>query len=80
MIASILQTMRDYGITLEELQAAKAKPGTSQTRAKRPGAPKTVAPKYRHPESGETWSGRGKPPRWLAAAEAAGADRTSFLI
>ena len=39
-----------------------------------------LPPKYRHPQTGETWSGRGKAPRWLAAEEAAGATRDSFLI
>ncbi|WP_061165222.1 H-NS family nucleoid-associated regulatory protein [Caballeronia temeraria] len=34
------------------------------------------APKYRDPASGETWSGRGRAPAWLAAAK----DRTQFLI
>ncbi|WP_443111413.1 H-NS histone family protein [Burkholderia sp. FERM BP-3421] len=29
--------------------------------------------KYRHPESGETWSGRGRPPGWIV-----GKDRTLF--
>lgn len=38
-----------------------------------------VAPKYRGP-NGETWTGRGLPPRWLAALEAAGRKRESFLI
>lgn len=26
---------------------------------------KTSAAKYRNPETGETWSGRGRAPRWL---------------
>lgn len=34
-----------------------------------------VAPKYRDPESGKTWSGRGKPPLWIA-----GKDRDGFSI
>lgn len=34
------------------------------------------APKYRDPISGETWSGRGRAPAWLATAK----DRTQFLI
>ncbi|WP_061162567.1 H-NS family nucleoid-associated regulatory protein [Caballeronia temeraria] len=34
------------------------------------------APKYRDPMSGETWSGRGRAPAWLATAR----DRTQFLI
>jgi DNA-binding protein H-NS len=31
---------------------------------------------YRDPQSGATWSGRGRAPAWLASAE----DRTPFLI
>lgn len=34
-----------------------------------------VAPKYRDPVSGATWTGRGKAPRWIE-----GKDRNSFLI
>lgn len=29
------------------------------------GAGSTVAPKYRDPETGATWSGRGRSPQWL---------------
>jgi DNA-binding protein H-NS len=36
-------------------------------------------PKYRGP-GGETWSGRGLPPRWLAALEKKGRKRDTFLI
>lgn len=87
VIATILRSMHDYSITLDELKAAMAK-GTpmgkkSAGRAASKTAAKTarqVAPKYRHPESGDTWTGRGKPPRWLVAAEASGATRDSFLI
>ncbi len=39
-----------------------------------------VAPKYRHPATGETWSGRGKPPKWLAAEIAKGKKATDFAI
>lgn len=37
-----------------------------------------VAIKYRHGEN--TWTGRGRAPRWLAAAEKQGAKRESFLV
>ncbi|MPT06046.1 MAG: H-NS histone family protein [Delftia sp.] len=33
------------------------------------------APKFRDPETGATWTGRGKPPNWIS-----GKDRASFLI
>lgn len=86
VITSIVNSMREYNISIEELTSAlnatktpgkarKPAAGKTTTAAKRP-----VAPKYRHPESGETWSGRGKAPRWLAAAEASGQARESFLI
>jgi DNA-binding protein H-NS len=35
----------------------------------------TVEPKYRDPASGATWTGRGKPPRWIADK-----NREEFLI
>ena len=34
-----------------------------------------VAPKYRDPATGKTWTGRGKAPKWID-----GQDRTKFLI
>jgi DNA-binding protein H-NS len=36
-------------------------------------------PKYRGP-GGETWAGRGLPPRWLSALEKKGKKRETFLI
>ncbi|MET4730158.1 DNA-binding protein H-NS [Lysobacter enzymogenes] len=40
-----------------------------------------VAPKYRNPaNTGETWTGRGKQPRWLAAYTAGGRKLDEFLI
>ena len=40
-----------------------------------------VAPKYRNPDNPkETWTGRGKQPRWLAAYTAKGRDLGEFLI
>jgi DNA-binding protein H-NS len=45
--------------------------------AKAKGQPKGAQPpKYRHPTTGATWSGRGPAPAWLAAVK----DRTRFLI
>ncbi len=42
---------------------------------------KPVEPKYRNPEKpSETWSGRGREPRWLAEKMAAGARREQFAI
>ena len=37
--------------------------------------PAAVGARYRDPATGATWSGRGRPPRWLD-----GKDRTAFEI
>jgi DNA-binding protein H-NS len=42
--------------------------------AKRGGGAK-VAAKYRNPATGDTWTGRGKAPKWIA-----GQDRQKFAI
>lgn len=91
VISSIITSMREYDITPDEIIAAygsgkpaRVAPGGRRKAgaAARPAsaAKRAVAPKYRHPQTGETWSGRGKAPRWLAAEEASGATRESFLI
>ncbi|MBV7485696.1 H-NS family nucleoid-associated regulatory protein [Bordetella sp. BOR01] len=84
VISSIVASMREYNITPEEIIAAyggtpKA-PRASAGRKSAPVAKRQVAPKYRHPKTGETWSGRGKAPRWLTAEEAEGNSRDTFLI
>ena len=90
VLASIVRSMREYGISPDEVVAAlgrtrrAASPAPTTARkaaANQAGTTRrVVAPKYRHPKTGETWSGRGKAPRWLTAAEADGAKRDSFLI
>ena len=39
-----------------------------------------VLPKYRNPQTSETWSGRGKRPRWLVAAIKTGRKIEDFEI
>jgi DNA-binding protein H-NS len=40
-----------------------------------------IAPKYRNPENpSETWSGRGREPKWLQHQIAAGKSKEDFLI
>jgi DNA-binding protein H-NS len=39
-----------------------------------------VLPKYRNPQTSETWSGRGKQPRWLVAAIKTGRKIEDFAI
>ena len=54
------------------------------TRTAEPGKERrkypVVLPRYRNPETSETWSGRGKRPRWLVAAMDLGQRMDDFLI
>jgi len=60
--------------------AAAAKGGRGR-KGRKPSAAagKKVAPKYRGP-NGETWTGRGRQPGWVAAAVGAGRTLDDMLI
>jgi DNA-binding protein H-NS len=69
VVADMRQKIAEYGLTAQDLGFAVA--------AKR-GRPPKKAPlpaRYQDPKSGNTWSGRGKPPKWIA-----GKNRDRFLI
>ncbi|WP_176091390.1 H-NS family nucleoid-associated regulatory protein [Burkholderia ambifaria] len=72
-LESILTTMREqiaeYGITPEQLFGRRFRGFSGNDRA-------PVAPKYRDPKTGATWSGRGRTPQWIAGAK----NRNRFLI
>ncbi|MGA0420992.1 MAG: H-NS family nucleoid-associated regulatory protein [Phycisphaerales bacterium] len=76
----------DLGFSAAELSEAAergggSRRGTRQTRpAKGVDRRRKVAPKYRDPESGTTWSGRGRTPLWMVAAIEQGRTRDEFLI
>ena len=72
------QLSREKGeVTQSEPLDLKLKENGSARRRKYP----RVFPKYRNPnESSETWSGRGKRPRWLTAALKAGHSIEEFVI
>jgi DNA-binding protein H-NS len=84
VIASIVRSMKEFDITPNEILAAFGKPaarGTTRTAKKAtPSARAPVPVKYKHPETGATWTGRGKPPRWVVDAEASGKSRNDFLV
>jgi DNA-binding protein H-NS len=56
-IGTVRRLIAEYDLTEADLF------GTSRKRVGA-GASK-VTPKYRNPETGDTWTGRGKPPRWI---------------
>lgn len=77
VIAQIKALMAEHGVTLAELSSGK--PARGSAKASGPTGSK-VAPKYRHPDSGETWSGRGLKPKWLQAEIAGGKALDDFKI
>lgn len=80
-IQTMVETMLELSIEPQEVlnayrQATGKGPSSGSSRRTLGPAPA----KYRNPETGQTWSGRGKAPRWLTEAEAEGKSRDEFLI
>lgn len=61
-LQTVLQLVQEFGFTAQQVFPWKPQPNK-------------VAAKYREPDTGATWSGRGKPRQWIA-----GKDRTLFVI
>ncbi|MGF6792787.1 H-NS family nucleoid-associated regulatory protein [Paraburkholderia sp. 35.1] len=79
-VAACRQIIDEYGLTAFDLGFVKTQtiaprrgrpPGTFKQKAPRPPVP----PLYRDPQSGATWSGRGRTPRWIT-----GQNRDAYLI
>ncbi|MDO5289118.1 MAG: H-NS histone family protein [Pseudomonadota bacterium] len=68
-VAQVRRIVDEYG-----LEAKDVFPGAGR-RAASPRAGGKVAPKYRDPATGQTWTGRGKAPKWIE-----GKNREAFLI
>jgi DNA-binding protein H-NS len=73
VIAKVRGFVADFDLTVDDVfPAGKVRTGS------RPGVKNPtgkVAPKYRNPATGDTWTGRGKAPRWIQDK-----DRSAFLI
>lgn len=88
-LESIGKTMKDFDISLEEvfdyLRDSGFQPSAaSKARSRKAKSSSTkgtkVAPKYRNPSTGDTWTGRGRAPAWIKEAEEKGKSRDKFLI
>jgi len=82
VIAKIKGLMAEHQLTVDDLSTAW--PGKRRAQADAGAASKlsgrTVAPKYRDPATGSTWTGRGLQPKWLKAAQAEGKKIEEFAI
>ena len=69
-IEKVKSIIEEYDLDISDIfpnRASKPKLGGNSS--------SKVTPKYRNPENGQTWTGRGKEPLWIA-----GKDRSLFLI
>src|SRR3712207_6409247 len=86
VLAETRARLAELGLTLEAVLPGPAGPPPAgsgqggqggQGRKKRRDAGQPLAVKYQGP-SGETWSGRGRVPKWLQTLEAEGRSREEF--
>ncbi len=68
-VQKVRELVSEYGLTAEDVFSSGRR-GSGKSRA---GS--KVAPKYRDPATGQTWTGRGKAPKWIE-----GQDRAKYLI
>jgi len=69
-VAKVRALVADFDLTAEDIfpAAGKVRSAVKKSSGK-------VAPKYRNPQTGETWTGRGKAPKWIQDK-----DRAAFVI
>ena len=79
LAASLLAEKRVLENRLKQLKGGVEAERESSSTGKRPYP--TVVPKFRNPDRpSETWAGRGKTPRWLAAKLKSGKRMDDFRI
>lgn len=75
-LAKVREVMGQYGLTVADLNGS-IREARASTKGKSTGK---VAAKYKNPETGDTWSGRGLKPKWLKAAIEGGKKIEDFTI
>ncbi len=76
-LSQIVQLARSAGLSAEQIVAAlggkSRTKGAAKTARKTTGVARKVAPKYRDPANPDnTWTGRGRMPKWVAELSAQG--------
>ena len=78
LVEEMTSKAAQLGLNLDDLLGKGAKPQTN-VRKPRADVGKQVAVKYRSPE-GETWTGRGRMPKWLTDAMHHGKNKEDFAV
>ena len=74
-VGQIKGLMAQYGLSVADLSGKGA--SAAKTSAAKGSK---VAPKYRNTATGETWTGRGRQPKWVEAALASGKSLNDLAI
>ena len=69
-VTKVRELVAEYGLTAQDVFPGRASRGSAK-----PASASKVAAKCRDPATGQTWTGRGKAPKWID-----GKDREQFLI
>lgn len=67
-VNQVRELVAEYGLTVQDVFPGRASKASVKPASK-------VAAKYRDPATGQTWTGRGKAPKWID-----GKDRNQFVI
>ena len=83
VIQSIQKQMKAYNIDPKDLEikiptSRGRKPSSAQQNTKQNS--KQTEAKFRHPETGATWSGRGRMPKWISEAVKQGRAKQEFAV
>ena len=76
-VTELVALIKRHGLSLADWRRAMSL--TKGTRKSGPRKGKRVPVKSSH-DKGNKWTGRGRPPLWLVAAEKSGKKRDSFLV
>lgn len=68
-VTKVRELVAEFGLTVKDIFPGRASKGGQAKSVSK------VAAKYRDPATGQTWTGRGKAPKWIE-----GRDRTPFSI
>jgi DNA-binding protein H-NS len=71
-VSQVRAIVVEFDLTAQDIFPAGGRGGAKTARKTAGGK---VAPKYRDPATGATWTGRGKAPKWIE-----GQDRAKFAI
>lgn len=74
VIAELKAKMVEFGIGCEDLGCG------GKTRGRKKSSASASPAKYRNPATGETWTGKGRRPKWIVDAEQHGKGAKDFLI